>query len=223
MLHRVDVKDHTSRVALLGDIVDSRSAPDRADLHRRLVATLARVDEVVPSRAGLRVTVGDEFQGVYDTLGGALDAGLRIRLGLQPDVDVRIGIGRGEVLDLDTTSGIQDGPGWWLAREAIEEVEAAARGTALRALRTAYRSVLEEPGSAPVVDAVNAALACRDHLMGSLTGRSLRLLQGLLDGDTTQADLAAREGISPSAVSQQVRTHGIGAILHAHDLLRRLP
>jgi hypothetical protein len=71
--------------------------------------------------------------------------------------------------------------------------------------------------------AVNAALLCRDHLVGSLSDRSLRLLRGLMDPHTTQGRLAAAEGISASAVSQRVRTDGLGVVLAAHELLRDLP
>ncbi len=40
---------------------------------------------------------------------------------------------------------------------------------------------------------------------------------------TTQSTLAEREGISASAVSQRVRTDGIGAVLAAQELLRGIP
>ena len=78
-------------------------------------------------------------------------------------------------------------------------------------------------GTGGEVDAVNAALLCQDHLVGSLSDRSIRLLRGLMDPLTTQSELAAREGISPSAVSQRVRADGIGVVLAAHELLRGLP
>jgi hypothetical protein len=207
-------------VSLLGDVVGSRRAPDRVALHARLREVLTAVDAEVDSDPALAVTVGDEFQGRYPTLGSALDAALRVRLALLPAVDVRIGLGRGPVVDLETGTGLQDGPGWWAAREAVEAIEASARGGGLKSLRTAYRE--STPERAGTQDAVNAALACQDQLVGSLSERGLRLLAGLLAG-ATQAELAAREGISPSAVSQQVRTQGIGAILHAHGMLRRLP
>ena len=71
-------------------------------------------------------------------------------------------------------------------------------------------------------DAVNAALLCRDHLVGSLSERSVRLLRGLMDPHTTQSELATLEGISASAVSQRVRADGIGVVLAAEDLLRGL-
>mgnify|MGYP003421191310 FL=1 len=215
------MKSNASRCTLIGDIVGSRGSVDRADLHRAVEAALRQVDDAVPSLTGLRVTVGDEFQGSYATLGEALDAGLRVRLALLPDVDTRIGIGRGSVTTLDPDRGIEDGPGWWAARSAVEAAEEAAAKPATRHVRTALRVAASEDDTA--VDAVNAALLCRDHLVGSCSERSIRLLRGLMQPHTTQGDLATLEGISPSAVSQRVRADGLGAVLAAHDLLRRMP
>ena len=215
------MKNNASRCTLIGDIVGSRGSVDRADLHRAVEAALRQVDDAVPSLTGLRVTVGDEFQGSYATLGEALDAGLRVRLALLPDVDTRVGIGRGSVTTLDPDRGIEDGPGWWAARSAVEAAEEAAAKPATRHVRTALRVAASEDDTA--VDAVNAALLCRDHLVGSCSERSIRLLRGLMQPHTTQGDLATLEGISPSAVSQRVRADGLGAVLAAHDLLRRLP
>ena len=215
------MKSSASRCTLIGDIVGSRGSVDRADLHRAVEAALRQVDDAVPSLTGLRVTVGDEFQGSYATLGEALDAGLRVRLALLPDVDTRVGIGRGSVTTLDPERGIEDGPGWWAARAAVEAAEEAAAKPATRHLRTALRVATSEDDTA--VDAVNAALLCRDHLVGSCSERSIRLLRGLMQPHTTQGDLATLEGISPSAVSQRVRADGLGAVLAAHDLLRRMP
>ena len=191
------MKSSASRCTLIGDIVGSRGSVDRADLHRAVEATLRQVDDAV------------------------LDAGLRVRLALLPDVDTRIGIGRGSVTTLDPDRGIEDGPGWWAARSAVEAAEEAAAKPATRHVRTALRVAPSEDDTA--VDAVNAALLCRDHLVGSCSERSIRLLRGLMQPHTTQGDLATLEGISPSAVSQRVRADGLGAVLAAHDLLRRMP
>jgi hypothetical protein len=203
----------------VGDLVSSRRAGDRRALHRDLERALAVVDAAVPATRGLKVTAGDEFQGAWPTLGEALTAALLVRLELLPAADVRVGVGRGEVTVLDTASGIEDGPGWWAAREAVEAAEEAGERSATRWARTTYRSARPDP----VQDAVNAALLCRDHLVGSWSDRSLRLLKGLMEPHTTQAELAEREGISASAVSQRVRTDGIGTVLAAHHLLAGLP
>jgi SatD family (SatD) len=230
-------KKDSSPCVLIGDVVGSRDAADRRALHRAVEDALAAVDEAVPSVSGLRVTVGDEFQGGYPSLGAALDVAFRLRLALLPDVDTRFGLGRGEVTVLDPDRGVEDGPAWWAARAAIDEVQEVASRAATRHARTAYRAAVEGTDedsrtavAAPpattgdaVEAAVNAALLCRDHLVGSLSDRSLRLLRGLMDPHTTQGALAAAEGISASAVSQRVRTDGLGVVLAAHELLRDLP
>ncbi len=213
------MKDAASPCVLLGDVVASRDSRDRRGLHRVLEAALARVNDDVPAVTGLRVTVGDEFQASYATLGAAIEAALRVRLELLPEVDTRFGLGRGDVTVLDASRGIEDGPGWWSARGAIEGVAEVADRAATRQARTAYRASADEP----TARAVDAALLCRDHLVGSLSDRSLRLLKGLMDPHTTQSALAEHEGISASAVSQRVRTDGIGAVLAAQELLRGLP
>ncbi len=222
------MKPEPESCTLLGDVVASRGAADRRALHHELEEALSLVNSAVPALSDLRVTVGDEFQGRYDTIGGALEAALRTRLELLPRIDVRLGIGRGPVQVLDEARGLEDGPGWWAARAAIVEVEAISTRAATRSLRTAY--VL--PGAigghgertrTPEERAVNAALITRDALIGALDERSLRILRALMRADATQAEIAELEGISPSAVSQRIRTGGIGAILDSHKLLRRLP
>ncbi len=229
------MKDRASRCVVIGDLVGSRSAPNRRALHRAVERALVSANAAVPAVTELRITVGDEFQGAYATLGAAIEAALRVRLELLPGADVRVGIGRGPVQLLDAERGLEDGPGWWAARAAIESVEQAAARAATRHLRTAYRPAPDggdedstgrsSGADAAVVDAnaVNAALLCRDHLVGSLSDRSVRLLRGLMDPHTTQSELASLEGISASAVSQRVRADGIGAVLAAEDLLRGLP
>ncbi len=85
-----EVKANASspRAALIGDVVDSRHAPDRAELHRRINQILADTP--------LAFTVGDEFQGsFFPTVGAAIDAALAVRLASEPDIDIRFGIGWG--------------------------------------------------------------------------------------------------------------------------------
>lgn len=199
--------------ALIGDVVGSRGSSNRRGLHRRLVAVLAAEADAAGVLDPPAITVGDEFQGTYGCVGAALASAWRVRTALLPDVDVRLGVGWGEVTRLD--DAVQDGPAWWSAREAIEWVAQAQAKGETRAVRTAFRSEAE---GAPDVAAVNAALGCRDHLLGSVDERSQRILGGLMAG-RTQAQIAADEGISASAVSQRVRGDGLAMLLHVAELL----
>ena len=85
------MKQDSSLCLLLGDVVGSRDATNRRALHDAVERALSTVNEAVPAVGPLRVTVGDEFQGSYASLGGALEAALRVHLELRPEVDTRIG------------------------------------------------------------------------------------------------------------------------------------
>ena len=209
------VKVRASSVAtLIGDIVGSRRVADRSAAHRELNRALA--DVAAQAIDPPAFTVGDEFQGSYPRVGSAIDAALSLRLSVAPGIDIRFGIGWGAVMMLDERAGIQDGPGWWAAREAIEWTASAQRpGLAL--VRTSFRGDDRDD-----VDAVNAALICRDHLIGSLDDRSIRILKGLLSNHTKK-DIAAAEDISASAVSQRAGRDGLDLIVRASQYLRSVP
>jgi hypothetical protein len=206
-----------ARATLIGDVVGSRRVADRSAQHR--VLNRALTDIASDATDPPAFTVGDEFQGSYPTVGGAIDAGLSLWLAVAPDIDVRFGIGWGDVVLLDAGAGIQDGPGWWAAREAIEWTASAQRQPGLALVRTSFRS---EKDARQDVDAINAALLCRDHLLGSLDDRSLRILKGMLTNQTKK-DIAASEAISASAVSQRAGRDGLDLIVQASQYLRSVP
>lgn len=197
-------------VTLIGDMVGSRSLPDRAGVQRRLAEALDEATALLGPAQRLETTVGDEFQGAFDDVGTASLAALVVRLALLPEVDVRCGLGQGEVTVHDPSSRplLQDGPGWWAARAALEELA--------RPRRSAARTWFEGPDRAAAAG-LNAFLLTRDALVDRLGDRGLRLLAASLRG-ATQADIAASEGISRSAVSQQF-SRGVGAVRDAQALI----
>lgn len=211
---------------LIGDLIGSRGSTDRRALHETFAAVLDRVNSELRPPTPVRMQVGDEYQGVFASLGDALHASLTVRLALLPAADVRHGIGRGRIEVLSEEPRVEDGPGWWAARAAIERVEAAEARPGERSLRTAYVADRDTGGTGAAASseesAVNAALVLRDHLVSGLSERSLSVLRGLLAGES-QRDLAGTLGISPSAVSQRVRADGLAAIIAAHDLTRGMP
>jgi len=197
---------------LIGDVVASRTAGDRAALHDRLTRVLAEVNDAFAPTTPLRITTGDEYQGGFATVGHALQASLRVRLALLPELDVRHGLGWGDLRVLQEEPRVEDGPAWWAARDAIHEVQEAQEHPGTRFRRTAYR--LATGQDVPDPDLVEAALLLRDAAVGALSERSVSVLRGLLDG-RTQRELAESLGISASAVSQRVRSDGLAALVAA--------
>lgn len=208
--------DTATATTLIGDLIGSRVSEDRRALHDAFERALGEVNEMFKPPTPMRMQAGDECQGVFASLGDALSASLLVRLALQPEGDIRHGIGRGDIEVLGTSPRVEDGPGWWAARAAIERVEEAGAKAATRSLRTAYVAAVSAPGVDESL--VNASLLLRDELVTGLSPRSLSVLRGLLSGQT-QRDLADELGISPSAVSQRVRADGLAAIVAAHELL----
>ena len=207
----------SSRATLIGDVVGSRSVADRAGVHRLMNQALR--DVATGAIDPPAFTVGDEFQGAFSSVGLAIDAALSLRLAVAPEIDVRFGLGWGGVTMLDESAGIQDGPGWWAAREAIEWTATAQRQPGLALVRTSFRVAGEVRAD---VDAINAALICRDHLLGSLDDRSTRIVKALLK-NRTKKDIATAEGISPSAVSQRAGRDGLDLVVLASEYLRSVP
>lgn len=236
---------------LIGDVVASRLVPDRDVLQQRVRAALQRVNAQVPPVQPLDVTLGDEFQGTYATVAAAARASLLVRLTLLPDVDTRYGLGWGglTIFDPGRQPVSQDGPAWWAAREAIQHVHTVSgrRGHA-RGLRTwcvdrgrqpwpaapatpATTRSATPPGRArPVADGpadhdraavLNAFLITRDEGLAQQSDRARSLLLGWLEG-RNQHELALAEGITQSAVSQQLSRSGAYAVRDAHEALDRM-
>jgi len=197
---------------LIGDVVGSRRAGERVTLHDALTELLAEVNDAFAPATPLRITVGDEFQGAFATVRDAVRASFRLRLGLLPDQDIRHGLGWGEVSVLQEEPRVEDGPGWWAARDAIGEVQQAQEHAAGRFRRTAFHRA---PGLRdPDPDLLGSFLLLRDAAVGSLSARSVSVLRGLLAG-RTQRELADELGVSPSAVSQRVHGDGLAALVAA--------
>jgi hypothetical protein len=212
-------------IAVIVDISRSRTHSDRRALQNDVVAALDTVNDLVPALQPLGPTVGDEFQGAFATLPDALRATLLVRLHLPEGVELRFGIGSGELQTVGAGSAgsIQDGSAWWSARAAIgtaREHEYSRLGF-VRTWFAAGESTEHGPPEAlgvPAAHLVNAYLLCRDQIIGGMQPRARRLLLGQLL-ERTQAQLAREEGISQSAVSQSLGRSGATALLASEGLL----
>ncbi|MGA8987460.1 SatD family protein [Aeromicrobium sp.] len=211
-------------VAVIADLVGSRTQPDRAAAQYNLVAALAQVNRSVDAVQPLAPTIGDECQGVYADVPSALRATLLLRLTLEDPLDCRFGVGLGTYRDVGRSDygPMQDGPAWWAARDAIVETK-ARESRKHRSLRTWYvvsDDMLHGSQQFPEPAAINAYLLARDEIVSGMNARSRRLLLGLLD-ERTQVELAKIEDITQSAVSQNLQRSGAYAVLGGVSLLQK--
>ncbi|HEV7205630.1 MAG TPA: SatD family protein [Jatrophihabitans sp.] len=202
---------------LIGDLVGSRRVASRAAVQDALAVALVDAARLVPPVDRLEATVGDEYQGVFSSLGDATLAALLVRLNLGGTVDTRCGIGLGEreVFRADRTPMLQDGPAWWSARAAID-----ALGVPANRLRRTWFDAGDVAATAPAAGLVNAYLATRDALVDRMNARARSVLLLAVAG-RTQREIAQAEGVSESAVSQ-VMARGVGAVRDAQAMLTEL-
>jgi DNA-binding transcriptional LysR family regulator len=215
----MDEMKRSASATLIGDLVGSRVTRDRDALHATLVGALAEVNQRFEPITPLRITVGDEFQGAFASVGDALRAALRLRLALLPEHDLRQGVGWGPVRVLEQEPRVEDGPGWWVARDAIAWVEAAEGRPSSRHRRTSY--ALAEGAEGPHPAPIEAYLVLLDDAVARLSTRSLSVLRDLMAG-ASQREIAERLGVSPSAVSQRIRGDGLAALVSADETMGAL-
>lgn len=204
-------------VAVIIDIVGSRQLSDRRGAQRAIEEAFAGIDGLGLHAQPIRPTVGDEFQALYPSLGAALKATLLARLALPAEVDCRFGLGGGAVSEVGegaAAATIQDGPGWWRAREAIVEAHEREDGRTPSA-RSWFTAADDQAGLEALV---NAYLLARDQVIGGMNDRARRVTFATMTG-RLQGDIAADEGITQSAVSQALRRSGGANLIATIDRL----
>lgn len=208
-------------IAVIADMVGSRRLGDRAASQQVLDETLQRVESAHPlAQQALAPTVGDELQGVYSRLNDALIALLLLQLALPDDIELRFGIGIGDVRHVPSAHGeLSDGPGWWSAREAIDVVHARQQ----RAVPHMRTWIVAAPGQDEVMSTTvatsNAYLLMRDELVARMSARERRLIYGRFSG-LSQGELAEQEGITQPSVSKALRGSAAAALMDGVAQLR---
>lgn len=113
-------------IAIIGDIKKSKNIADRKTAQIKLNNVLHYINQKYESAisAKFMITLGDEFQGLLHEGTNVLNIIEEIQREMYP-VQIRFGIGVGEIItDINSEMAIgADGPGYYKAREAIEELK----------------------------------------------------------------------------------------------------
>ncbi|HEX9817005.1 MAG TPA: SatD family protein [Candidatus Thermoplasmatota archaeon] len=208
---------------LIGDLSRSRDAPDRATLqqvfaHELIVANQDFGRHLI---SRLCITVGDEYQGVFDRPEAAFRAALQIAEALYP-MQLHHGIGIGTIataIDRDYP-GRMDGPAFHHARAALEQ------GRRQKAMFTFS-------GLDPSTDELLAATASLwQDIRGSRTQRQREVID-TVEKSRDQKAAAARLDVTPQSVAdvlQAARYHELNrlkaalvAFLNNHPKMQETP
>lgn len=196
--------------ALIGDIVDSRTLPDRSAVQRTLAETIRRLnrDRKTEMVAPLRIIDGD---GVQVLLGGAapvVDIVVALADALHP-VAMVWGLGRGGLsTDVSEDVSMIDGPCFHLARSAIDDAR----------MKPAW---LKVGGIAPVhASSTSAAFTAMWAIRSRWTDTQRKYVAGARSD--LQQNVAVRHGVSKQAVSKALDTARFAALLEIETATRGL-
>lgn len=209
---------------VIADFVDSRKIENRREAQFAIDRVLNEVNELVRSAEPMLPTVGDELQGAYRSIADAIRATLLTRALLPFPLDCRFGIGFGGVehLGQSTLFRLQDGDGWWAAREALDHAHGLQKSRRHGSLRTWFTlsSRADPPhGFTRETSAwINAYLLVRDSQLGTLDQKDRTVLADALT-EKPQRYTAERLGISQAAVSKRALQMGVNAIVEGLDVL----
>jgi hypothetical protein len=169
-------------LALIGDIVDSKALPKRDTFQAELAAFLREISSRNPALASpYTITLGDEFQAVYKSADTLFADIFSILCHIHP-AQARFAVGVGAIsTEINRKQALgMDGPAFHRAREAI---------TGLK--KTSYLLRLQgEPAKEAAYDRwilINHLLNLVSHKMDGWTRNRLRIMQGLLKGETVGA------------------------------------
>ena len=112
-------------IAVIGDVVGSRSVSDRAEFQQQLAAAIDSVNRRFPETVAARfvLTVGDEFQGLLASTDNIVRILASLRSMVHP-VELRFGLGVGPLATPLRPEALgMDGPCFQLARIGIERAE----------------------------------------------------------------------------------------------------
>lgn len=113
--------------SIVGDIVSSKKLSERLIVQKKLENYLAKLNTeyIVTMKKRLSTTLGDEFQGLFDSFCDVLEIIHKIEVEMWP-TKVRFGIGIGDLAyDFGNLNSPykSDGQTWWNARKAIDNIK----------------------------------------------------------------------------------------------------
>lgn len=198
-------------LVLIGDLIASRQSQNRKDLQNRLATILTKLNGRMPKPVSpYTLTLGDEFQAVFDAADHVFDDIVQIMAALHPD-QVRFSLGLGNIttdLNLEQSLGM-DGPAFYLAREGIDRLKDS--GDLLHLDGLPENCALLAEGS----------LRLLSQRIQRWEANRFAILHGLLVGDPVKT-IATELSVSEQAVYKNIRSGGLEAVIQVLSSLTKI-
>lgn len=201
-------------LALIADVIDSKTVQERFDLQKQLEKTLQKINELFKDylASSFTLTLGDEFQALLKMDAPVFQIIDTLRSELKP-TQLRFGIGLGEIVtDIDPLQSIgADGPAYWNARAAINLVH---QKNDYGNTQIYFLSGNDDSKDSVVNALIASGEAIRSGWRESQEEILLDLLKRYVYSESfSQQDLAQSLAINPSALSKRLKSSSIRVYL----------
>jgi hypothetical protein len=193
------------RIALVADIVGSRSIQERMAFDERLVTCLTRLSDRNPHILSRYTLIGDEVQAVYGGAASLFRDAVTILATIHP-VKMRFSYGVGTLIKpINPEQAIEmDGPAFYRARDGVNELKEAGY------LFTVVGA------DVPQVGLVKEALVLVSHEMDEWNKNRLRTL-AMRQEDMPVKEIADVLGISDQAVYKTIDAGAVDVIIRLFE------
>lgn len=200
-------------LALIADVIDSKTVQERLVLQKQVEKTLQKMNELFGDYLASRftLTLGDEFQALLKVDAPVFQIIDTLRSELTP-TQLRFGIGLGEIVTaIDPLQSVgADGPAYWNARAAINFVHQ----------KNDYGNtqIYFSSGKENQDFFVNALIASGEAIRSGWRDSQEEILLNLLKRSVysesfSQQDLAQSLAINPSALSKRLKSSSVRVYL----------
>lgn len=189
-------------LVLIADVVASRRITDRQGLQHRLASELTTLNaDTNDLVAPYTLTLGDEFQAVYDGADRVFRDLIRLMTVLHP-THVRCSLGVGDIsTDLNREQALgMDGPAFYAARDGIERLKTGDDLFRIEGLPDSDASL------------ANSSLRLVSQRMQKWQVNRLAILHGLMRSEPVHS-IADGLGISEQAVYKNIHAGGLEAVI----------
>ena len=189
-------------IAMIGDIKNSRGIAERNEIQKKLKDVLKCINEKydIDIAAKFMITLGDEFQGLLRSGRNAVEIIEFIQQEMYP-IDIRFGIGIGEITtDIIADMAIgADGPGYYNARAAIEQLKVDEQKSKIQASDIKIK-IQDDRNS--VAQMLNTIFMLLDLIKENWTERQREIIWELRKNNINQSECALKFAISQSSVQR---------------------
>lgn len=215
-------------IAIIGDIKDSRTYPDREKIQETLNRVLDQINHQYGQEiaANFVITLGDEFQGLLTSGANLMEVITKIKQAMAP-VRIRLGIGLGQMKTkiIKAQALGADGPAYYCARQAIEDIKADEKTSKSQA-RDCLISLQNSLGESQVgqvntdVILLNQILSLMYVVEKSWTGRQRQIILDMILSRKTQSQLAQDYDVKQPSISKALDTGNYYSYQAAYDLVK---